>query len=616
MAKQKAIVLSVQSDVEDVKQGFAEVRNAIGDMLNKSGKGTQSFIVNAGRAAAGLGQAMDVIGGQLQTLVGFAKGIAEVAKTTIELVQFAGEQQRLTSIVDEQTLARLRFATQGMVKDTDLLRSSAKAMQGEFALTTDQLEIVGRAARTLHQRGLGPTRDIFEKITDEMRRGSIPTLQDYGLNLEGVNGIQNQFNSAIEQLSAIANEASSDIDNMADEMQQNLTALSTGWDTLKNAAGSALGGIIRDLKVQIGLTQLLANVQKAQDNAAKARLAFLEKHKKVELTLAESILPEQLAIMSSIEGKNKQQLKDMVDQGLLSKTNFEGLVRQMNDAARAESEADKARKARDSEQKAAAAERAQALREEIAIIKERNKEVETFGAILEAQERAIARRDAARIEGNQKVADALTRFNEENTRVSDAIESQITDFGRMINEAEDYKSVMQDMAVNTFQQFGSAVGEAFGLLITGQDGAGAALEAFAQKALVSLASQMQAEAIMALGIAVGSLFTNPAIAASKFKSFAILQAGALALGAGAAIAGGGGGGEGDSASSAPRPTSEGRDTIASGSSSGGGTTINNTNLGFGFVGDPGALQRFLNEGRRRQENGGGIQPTNRRSTRT
>ena len=591
MAK-KDIIVGVRSDVQNFKQGASEVREALRAIIQGSDQSAVKFIGNVGKAVSGLDQAMGVVTSKFQM-------IATLTKGAFDLMKHAGEEQRLAQIVSPETLAILKSSTGGLIEDTVLLQGAAKALRGDLALTEVELLAVSRAALALHEKGLGPAAEIFTRITDALSRGATGSLTEYGIVIEDTHGKQDALNVALQKLNVIALEAGTAQNNLADQTQRRLTVLANAWDDVKTAVGSALGAFLENSDAQ--LTQF-AHVVFGAESAAEQEQKRLEILKlqnavlglqqeryellaRVDAAIADSIHQRESSFRTIIATGTKTQVEAALK--------FGDLDSQMAAAAKARlADLDRVHKAFAETRKK---EREESLRGEAILIELRNREVQTLAPIIEQArfEVTLQKEREASMIAQAAAFRALVDAQEQHTAQQlPAMIKQQTEWDRLLEKLTNYQGAVNELGESTFRNFAQAGGEAFGMLITGQEGAGAVLKKFFQQTLLGLAVEMQARAIMALGGYVASFFT----AAPLLQAFGIYQAGAIAFGAGAAFAGAGGGGGGGRSSSVPsggRPT-EGRDTIRSGGGGGAGDTIVvHNNIGFGFVGDERALDRTL-----------------------
>jgi hypothetical protein len=140
----------------------------------------------------------------------------------------------------------------------------------------------------------------------------------------------------------------------------------------------------------------------------------------------------------------------------------------------------------------------------------------------------------------------------------------------------DYGAVAEQIATTTLLQFTDAAGEAFHTIISGQDNAAANFQERMRQILDGLGQELWALSFKYLAIALAETFTNPADSATHWAAFGVATAGAAAVSGLSGLAGAPGG-AGAAGASGGGTRDGGRNTEGL-SSSGGGTTVNETHI--------------------------------------
>lgn len=111
--------------------------------------------------------------------------IGAVAAATIELGKRGAEVNDVRNTLDnfagsadnaQAILVKLRSGTKGTVDDFELLRHSAHLLSAGVQLTADDFGLLGQAAFVLQNRGLGPTKDQLELVSNALVTGRTRAL--------------------------------------------------------------------------------------------------------------------------------------------------------------------------------------------------------------------------------------------------------------------------------------------------------------------------------------------------------------------------------------------------------------------------------------------------------
>lgn len=626
---QKDLILRFRSDWEDAVRGASEVKKGVQGIFDP--KSYDGF----GTALGGIGTMFGAMQSMAQRAMPFLQDILGAWRFLEGSILAYEERLRDSEAVSSVALRRLQIATGGLVRDSQLLHDVNLASQGDWALTSRQIENVALKAQELHRKGFGPVSEILSDILEKLRTGEVEGLKKYGLSLEDVQTKQEKWLKALEftqtgldgmrrATSSAGDEVTRTAVKMANAADEIRASVGFTWRETKDAIQQAEGRV-RSLDVHL---QDIAKTLVEQHNPALGK--HLEKIEEWKQKLDE-IKDRNLAVRNALAEMRQQWAawNALVDQ----------VVREGQEIIRNRDQRKQAREEQKRQHEAARRER----EEEAAQLEQILLGVRALrGEFLERADDGAIRLNLLKPweDGLDLLARQYEAFNDnvevgivqstENLRdlgatlygvVAPGFEQAAAtannlvqvldkpakewgrwrdDLKRLREEAEHYADTLKDVGVQAFQDFAQAGGEAFGMLVSGQQGAAAAFHEATYQLLQSLSMELFGLSFKALGMALLDSFWNPAAAASEFAAAGVFAAGALALGglaaavgqpsqAGAGGAAGAGGGttarEGGTLGREFGSSNENRPQV-----------VNNIYLGYGFVGDERALHRELNRG--------------------
>lgn len=606
---EKSLVLKVTSSVGAATSGLKQVGQGIADMFTGGQGAAEKIARGSAIAVRGLSDALKALAPVARELIG-------AAEFAIKTIQFAGERQRLLGEVGTKTLDMMRGATSGLVTDQEILRASAKAMQGDFALTAEQLRIAGEAAVVLHSKGLGPTAEILERITDAMHRGEAEALKPYGISVVGVKTKSEQLAVAWDKLRDVGGDLDAQfrtMRNSGDNLQRTMVGVKNTTDTWKTDLAETYGffkplgqifegGFYRSAwnNEQYGS---LANSIKGVMKSARD---FQEEQRRVaegmRLISAGTVkLNPELAVMAKgfvSVGQAVQSATDTLKPFLTVARDLadEDVLKDLFEKAKQAEEAKRDAAREGARRRRAEAEEERREQEQMVAWAQdfQWKMVETSAAAFEARGRemvdALQEQIVAFKEQSEEAAEHAARVFKKHFGDMDKTLTRQTNallkgkagkaagfWGPLVDGGERFRETLggvRDSAASAFYE-----------LISGQESAYASMGAFTSAMLNTLGQELQIEAFKALGMALRDSFWHPSAAASEWAAFGVFQAGAIAAGVGAAAigdgggggGGGGGGSRGGSAGGTPGPG-----LYDSGGDGGESTTVVN-NYYFGYT---------------------------------
>lgn len=203
---------------------------------------------------------------QFQAGLGAVGGVLSKFQGALDVAKFAGEVKLLERSLPTGALARLSEATRGTVSDLELMRVAAKAMNGDFALTTEQMAKVMEAAQALSQRGYGSVTQVSEKLVDALAKG-VNKLDDFGISLEKSGDRATDLSNAFAKFNEIIINTAP-MDAQTESIRRQQTAIDNLNVSLKTRLGLIVGGAltgVEDFAGDVGLRWALMDVPAGEE---------------------------------------------------------------------------------------------------------------------------------------------------------------------------------------------------------------------------------------------------------------------------------------------------------------------------------------------------------------
>lgn len=618
----KKLILQVVADVSQAKKGLQEVGAGIKGMFDGQ-KNAGTDVLN------GALKSFDGLKGALGRVLPVANAVLDVAKSAIDLAEFAGQREILQRQVSPQTLAALRSATQGLVDDTTLMQAAAVAMRGDFKMTDAQLQQVAAAAVTLHNEGFGPLPEIIADITKMLAQGEVEGLKKYGISVGETGDKAAKMGRAMSAMGLLASSANSQLSDSSTELTKLLVKLKNAFDEVRQAAGAVVGGVAWAVNKLDGLADvtdalpsMLSNATSsilhaknaaislapAIDRASAAMAAAAEPTR----TLEERALDAGAAFFAMARGAQRiaAGLTDLVTTDAFEHwiATAGELDFKLNDPVfgimpkwkRGIEAAELARKEHERQWQAFT----KSLDEVMDHRLERIRGLEEFETAYIGRITQLYR-DLGKESQEQRqreMDDLLQRSaldNPDGAKAAIAASKKVRDESMNASRAFAHMRVQGQQA---FQALAAAAGTNLQAIISGNAAARSSMSELFKQLLDQFGTEMQINALKYLALGTAHLFTSPAQSANEFAAAGIFEAaallaGGLERGVGAPAASGAGGG--GSAGSSANENTAGRDSGAT--TGGGNVTINNVYKIEGFIGDETALARKLNAAQRKAE---------------
>lgn len=190
--------------------------------------------------------------GRVSLAIGAVAGAWAVANEALKAYQ---EDSQLRTAAAGVDLARLREASQGLVTDTELLRLSAQAMNGEFQASQKDLENAAKAVVVFQRRGFS-----LDQAMDIVREGLVEAGTDgferLGVKIEAASGTAEAHHKI---LAALASEAGTLGQTMASS-GENAQRAQVAWENAMTELKSSVGALVSAFSP---LLQVLADVASA-----------------------------------------------------------------------------------------------------------------------------------------------------------------------------------------------------------------------------------------------------------------------------------------------------------------------------------------------------------------
>lgn len=174
----------LKKSVDTAGGGFSGFASKAGDALGKVADGFGKFNLALGGIQKALGLAEDAFG-----LVKFSAEARFAEQRARELGVSAGE---------------MASAVGGTVDDVTLLRFALKNLQGESALTKDQMLLVLKAADSLGDQGFGDTMKIADDLAKALKGGPTRALREYGIEVDDLKGTMGNSVVLMEKMRDVA----------------------------------------------------------------------------------------------------------------------------------------------------------------------------------------------------------------------------------------------------------------------------------------------------------------------------------------------------------------------------------------------------------------------------
>lgn len=156
--------------------GQIDIENRVNDVLSTAGSAVTEF---AGLFTGAAGTIVSAAALITAAVTGMTITIIELGNRGSDVNDVAATFDKFSGSVDiaEKSLENMREGTKGTVTDFDLMKNASKLLAADVKLTSDQFGIMSKAAFTLQNQGLGPTKDMLDLVSQALLTGRTRTLE-------------------------------------------------------------------------------------------------------------------------------------------------------------------------------------------------------------------------------------------------------------------------------------------------------------------------------------------------------------------------------------------------------------------------------------------------------
>ena len=596
----KTLTLAVKADTKDAKAGLAEIRQGIVDMLSGTAGAGSKIVDGSAKALMGLSSALGVMSIHADLLMG-------AAKTAMEMAQFAGQYERLSKRVSQETTTTLRAATHGLISDFELMSLAAKSQSGDWKITTEQMAKLGEAAHTVYQRGVMPMAEALELYFEAFRTGRMEKLKSLGISLTQTADLTIVYRDAMNSVLKLFPAMTTESKNVGDAMTKAAVDAANAWNTVKVALGSLTPVLVQLAKESVVVFDVFTLGARHWGDALD-KLVFWEFAEETKDMNAEmgSMAAEMNVRAAEIESIRLGRAVAAADAKAFDDAYVAGFIATLakRDKAQAAGKGVKRTKEEPDEDSEDIQRLRSAGRAYLKRVKLMQKWYDEWNALADAEKRKKDARDAQELNDAEAVLQGVAELRQADFELEKSLFEQREawaaardPFRALRNSLIAYDLQLKQVASETMVAFAEAGGKAFSMWASGQEGLKVTFKDTMKEFVRAEAAKM---ATMALEASAWSLFY---LAMGNVGQAAIMAESALAFAMGAAVAGtvamAGGQTSGESGAKAKADKArndEGRSSSTSGG--GGGPVTNHYYLGYGFT-DEKAFMRKIDEMQRR-----------------
>lgn len=162
---------------------------------------TEKFDGLTGTVLVGAAAAVAAIGGITAAVVTLGNRGSDVNDVASTLDHFAGSAENAQTILNN-----MRAGVKGTVDDFELMKESSRLLSARVKLSADDFSTLGQAAFVLQNRGLGPTKDMLDLVSNALVTGRTRQLA-YSLGIvDAANGEEmyaKQLGLRVDQLTEV-----------------------------------------------------------------------------------------------------------------------------------------------------------------------------------------------------------------------------------------------------------------------------------------------------------------------------------------------------------------------------------------------------------------------------
>lgn len=184
----------------------------------------------------------------------------QAAEFIAKCVEINATLDNLTKKLPTGALEMMEKATGGLVEKLNLMNFGLKAMTGNLHLTQNGLDILLRAAQTLHKQGFGPMEDIMKKLESAFQKGSTRGLNEFNMALQNSADKNKNLITIMKELEKLA-EKDVPMTNALSSLEKARVVWANFITDAKSSLGEIVGLIIQSVA---SLTEMMGITDKGE----------------------------------------------------------------------------------------------------------------------------------------------------------------------------------------------------------------------------------------------------------------------------------------------------------------------------------------------------------------
>lgn len=184
----------------------------------------------------------------------------QAAEFIAKCVEINATLDNLTKKLPTGALEMMEKATGGLVEKLNLMNFGLKAMTGNLHLTQNGLDILLRAAQTLHKQGFGPMEDIMKKLESAFQKGSTRGLNEFNMALQNSADKNKNLITIMKELEKLA-EKDVPMTNALSSLEKARVVWANFITDAKSSLGEIVGLIIQSVA---SLTEMMGLTDKGE----------------------------------------------------------------------------------------------------------------------------------------------------------------------------------------------------------------------------------------------------------------------------------------------------------------------------------------------------------------
>ena len=193
-----------------------------------------------------------------------AVGVA--GKIAFDAIEFSGRRADLQAAAGSVSIDRLRKATLGLRTDTQLLELAGKLNHAQVKLTAEQMDLAGRAATALAERG-GDAEEAFEAVTTALVTGRTRGLAPFGIQIDETKDKAEKFTSLMRELGKVQGEVSEATLDASDKVGQQRVKFANAFATVQDGIGKIASEMLPLLETLTAIGGVAAGLVGGVDSA-------------------------------------------------------------------------------------------------------------------------------------------------------------------------------------------------------------------------------------------------------------------------------------------------------------------------------------------------------------